>query len=129
MVKFKVGFEIGAETLFGMLAKMLPIDNLHVEEMIERQPMNGAQIANGVKHGPTARKKRRISKGVDLTRGVNGIVMGILNDGQPHRAVEMYGPLKEAGFSENSVSSRLQALRERGLVENIGMGTWRRTAS
>lgn len=34
-VKFKLGFTVSAETLFTLLSKMLPIDDLSVEEVVE----------------------------------------------------------------------------------------------
>ena len=33
-VKFKLGFTVSAETLFGLLSKMLPIEDLSVEEVL-----------------------------------------------------------------------------------------------
>ena len=126
MVRFKIGFEIGAETLFGMLSKMLPIDNLSVEEIV---PIKTERVITGVKahpqiRSPTARKKRH-SNGLDLKKGINGVMLAVLNDGQPHRATELRPLVKAAGFSSNSVGSRLQALREKGVVKQIGDGTWR----
>ena len=143
MVRYKIGFEIDAETLFGMLAKMLPIDNLSVEEIAppapvlrERIPTPHLDKALGlttVMHQsetpPIRRRRRRIGKETNLKQGINRILMEVLADGQPHHAATMRGPLKTAGFSENSVGSRLQALRQKGVVKQIGDGTWQLASS
>lgn len=137
MVKFKIGFEIGAETLFGMLSKMLPIDNLHVEEIVETPPRFnlkaqveklGADSLLPPKFAP--RKKPRAKRngiGPNLKAGINRIIVEVLSDNLPHRAVELKTHFKSAGFSENSVGSRLQALRENGVVKQMGDGTWQLT--
>ena len=64
---------------------------------------------------------------MDLTTGINRIIMDALSDGKFHRAVEMKLALKAGGYSENSVGSRLQNLERHGVVEQIGDGTWRLT--
>ena len=38
-VKFKLGFTVSAETLFTLMSKLLPIEDLSVEEVIERPPV------------------------------------------------------------------------------------------
>ena len=72
MVRFKIGFEIGAETLFGMLSKMLPIDNLSVEEIV---PIKTERVITGVRSHPklatvhNARPKpKRSSREPNLTK-------------------------------------------------------------
>ena len=37
-VKFKIAFTINAETLFTLASKLLPIEDLSIEEVVERQP-------------------------------------------------------------------------------------------
>ena len=129
MIRYRIGFEIGAETLFGMLAKMLPIDNLSVEEIVPHHDLKAQIKTLGQdsllphKRTPTARKKRH-SNGLDLKKGINGVMLAVLNDGQPHRATELRPLVKAAGFSSNSVGSRLQALRAKGVVKQVGDGTW-----
>jgi hypothetical protein len=113
MVRFKIGFTIGAETLFGLMSKMLPIEDLSVEELVERQPIARMVI-----------KGRRGTK-PDLNHGINAILLAEMANG-PMRAAELEKSLVAAGFSANSVGSRLSKLREQGVVEQIGDGTWRR---
>ena len=97
MVKFKIGFEIGAETLFGMLSKMLPIDNLHVEEIVEPPPRFnlkaqveklGADSLLPPKFAPRKKPRaKRSGRAVDLKAGINRIIVEVLSDGLPHHAV------------------------------------------
>jgi hypothetical protein len=131
MVRFKIGFTINAETLFSLMSQMLPIDNLSVEEVIERDAaLERRVIAPAPAPAPTLRKKKkRPVRGPLLDRGINRIILDILEDGAPHRAVEMQQPIQKAGFSANSVGSRLQCLREHGVVEQLGDGGWQLTKS
>lgn len=131
-VKFKIAFTINAETLFTLASKLLPIDDLSIEELIERPvPTQAERLTNvlGIapRHKPKHKYKRKPSKPMDLTVGINRIVMDALSDRLPHRAVEMKPAFKMGGYSENSVGSRLQNLERHGVVEQIGDGTWRLT--
>lgn len=117
-VKFRVGFDIDGETLFSMIAKMLPIDNLSVEELALTAPAEKRAML------PKQAKLKRKSRGPDLERGINKIIVEILSDGEPRRAVEMEPAIEEAGYAKNSVTSRLEALKMQKVVERHA-GGWR----
>lgn len=136
-VKFRLGFDITGETLFAMLAKMLPIENLKVEELgpwpitgsklLGATPQADRAIALHQKRFPkpaTPHVNRRASPGPSLTRGINMIIVTELEKG-PKREVELRPKVKAAGFSSNSTSSRLESLRNHGIVERSGVGVWR----
>jgi hypothetical protein len=120
IVKYKIAFTMDAETLFGLMSKMLPIENLSVEELVEHQPK--LPIAHAVKHITTKRKKR---SSLRLDRGINGIILTAMSD-KPVRAIEIRPKIVAAGFSGNSLTSRMQFLQEHGVIEPLGDGTWRR---
>jgi hypothetical protein len=131
-VKFKIGFTIGAETLFGMLSKFLPIENLAVEELVEKPKPTLAERAIAIAHrttekvGKPQRKKfKRASPGPNLSKGINGIIMVALADG-PKRPVDIQPKVVAAGFSANSVTSRLEELRKYGVLEHSSDGLWRK---
>ena len=108
-MKFKVGFTIGSETLFAMIAKMLPIEDVSVEEIVEsKTPQADRAIALHQKKFPPRKKQlnRRASPGPSLTRGINMVIVNELEKG-PKREVEIRPKIKAAGFSANSTSSRL----------------------
>jgi hypothetical protein len=119
MVKFKIGFIIDAETMFSMLSKFLPVDQLTVEEMAPAQhtPRIVAQVA------PNKSKQIR-TRPPNLKGGINRIILEALADGQSHTAASLEPLLIKAGFSRNSASSRLQSLKANGLVRRTGTGTW-----
>lgn len=126
MVKFKVAFTITAETMFSMLSKFLPVEDLTVEEMVPKPVSAQPKLARQfVRDTPKLKRKRSPSRTFDLNSGINRIIMELLADGQTHKAIEIKPLLKKAGFSANSVGSRLQALREKGIVEQMGKGAWR----
>ena len=132
-MKFKVAFTMDGETLFKLLGKVLPIEDLNVEEFIERpqsQPtvLKAHRVITGLKSQVQIAKpkgKRRVSKPLDLNAGINAVIMEAMAGGLPVRAVDLRPKIKARGFSENSVGSRLQNLREHGVVEQAGDGTWR----
>jgi hypothetical protein len=134
-VKFKIGFTIGAETLFGLMSKMLPIENLSVEELVEPSdrlflkpvPTGAMKILNAAKHKPKRQIHKRPSPGPNLKKGINGILMTQLVDG-PKRAVEMTPLVVASGYSGNSVISRLEELRKYGVLEHSSDGLWRKKA-
>lgn len=127
-VKFKIGFTMDAETLFSMISKFLPVQDLHVEEVIEGPPPQYVpplpqQFVGKVKV-TLPKLKRKPSKLMDLQAGINGIITAIMADGKPHHATEFKSLLQRRGFSPNSIGSRLQALEAHGIVHRIGDGTW-----
>jgi hypothetical protein len=129
-MKFKIGFTIEAETMFRMLAQFLPVDDLHVEEVPTATKSDipksaiGRLIA-GVK--PVKQKRKRPPTPIKLHEGINGIIIDAMSDGQAHRAVEFKPLLKQRGYSEHSVTSRLEALKNYGVVEQMSDSTWRLT--
>lgn len=127
VLKFKVGFTITGEALFAIIAKMLPIENLSMEEIIpSKTPLADRAIEHHQKKFLPRKKQlnQRASPGPSLTRGINMIIVNELESG-PKRASELQPKAKAAGFSNNSVNSRLEALRNHGIVERIGDGRWR----
>lgn len=134
MVKFRLGFTISAETLFALMSKVLPIDDLSVEEL-PPAPIPKHNIAQQVKRlgadslmpPKQQHRKKRPNRGLNLKQGINGIILAHMADGQPHREVDLRPLLKAGGYSENSVASRLQSLKEHGVVRQLGRGEWRLT--
>ena len=119
-VNFKVGFTISGETLFALFAKMLPIDDLSVEEIpAHKPPAKPTALPNGRK--PQARKKQNPMR---LKDGINGIVLTAMSD-KPMKAQELQPLIKAAGYSVNSINSRLEALRIKGIIARVGDGRWR----
>ena len=127
-VKFKIGFTIAGETLFALMSKMLPIENLSVEELApaSKTPLADRAIELQQKKFLPRKKQlnKRASPGPSLTRGINMVIVNELESG-PKRASELQPKAKAAGFSNNSINSRLEALRNYGIVERIGDGRWR----
>jgi hypothetical protein len=125
-VKFKIGFTIGAETLFGLMSKMLPIEDLSVEELA---PKSRVETTPKFVEAPWTKRKVRLkpkrrSDGPNLKEGINGIIMLALTE-RPQRATDLAPLLRQAGFSPNSVSSRLQALERFKIVTRNDEGIWR----
>jgi hypothetical protein len=123
-VKFRINFTIPSETLIGLIGKFLPIEDLSVEELVEKPKLAERAVAiHKLTHRP--KRHKRASPGPDLTRGINGIIMSELSTG-PKRAFDVQPKVTAAGFSPNSVNSRLEELRKFGVVEREGDGKWKR---
>lgn len=117
-VKFKLGFTVSAETLFGLLSKMLPIEDLSVEEVLSR-------VETTPRLAPTQRPAiaKRRGKELKLKEGINGVIIRALENG-PLRSGELRPFLTKAGFSAGSTSSRLEHLEKHQIVVNND-GVWR----
>jgi hypothetical protein len=131
-MKLKIGFTVSAETLFGLMAKLLPIDDLHIEELGETArpslaPAKAAPKQIGKPHKPPPKQQRRQSAGPDLKSGVNRIIVEALSGG-PRRASEIKPLLKAAGYAESGIGSRLEKLRAVGIVHQPEFGLWQLTA-
>ena len=140
-VKFKIGFEIDAETLFGIVAKFIPLDNLTVEEVIER-PQHAPRLASPERIAKShhfmdghkmvgvraAQKNKRAQAPagfpVNLEDGVNGVIMGVLADGQPHRFKEFGKASAAKGYARTGMGSRLKQLLEYGVIVRTGVGEY-----
>jgi hypothetical protein len=120
-VKFKVAFTMNAETLFSIIAKFLPIEDLHVEEIPEHKVEKIARLS-----GPENRLKRRNRyTGPALEGGLNGVILKALEDGQSHRYAELKQVVTAAGYAGTGIGSKLSRLRELKAVHQPDLGLWR----
>jgi hypothetical protein len=120
-VQFKVAFTISGETLFAMISKMLPIEDLSVEEIAPTPAERPIAIAHKLK----VHKRKGV---VRLDMGINRIIMEAI-DKQPTSVLDLRPKVKAGGYSPHSVSSRLEQLRRKGYVSPMGDGRWKRNAT
>jgi hypothetical protein len=123
-VKFKIGFTIPSDTLIAMIAKFLPIEDLEVEEIVPKPTLAERAIAIH-KLTPKPHIHKRASPGPNLSKGIAKIIVTELSIG-PKRAIELQPKIMAAGFSINSVTSRLEELRKSGVIERDDEGRWKR---
>jgi hypothetical protein len=121
-VKFRIGLTIDGETLFGIIAKMLPVEDVSVEEVSSTLAQRAIAIADRPRLKQKQKQKRQGK--VRLKAGINGIILTAMADG-PKRALELKPLVEAAGYSQNSVNSRLEELRKKGITERVGDGKWR----
>jgi hypothetical protein len=128
VVKFKVGFTMSAETLFGIIAKFVPVEDLQVEEIEPHAKPKVEKIhrlagpENRLKP-PSARANRHT--GMSLESGVNGVIMRVLEDGQAHRYRDIKKAVGAAGYAPTGIGSKLARLRELNAIASDGVGVWR----
>jgi hypothetical protein len=128
-MKFKVGFTISAETLFGIIAKFLPVEDLHVEEVPEILPKIGKVETIARLGGPENRLKppplrRNRHNGPSLETGANAIILKMLEDGQPHRYRDLHQAVGAAGYAATGIGSKLTRLRALNVLHQPEIGLW-----
>ena len=80
-------------------------------------------------NGAKVKQKRAARTGseINLKEGVNGIIMGVLADGVPHRYADLKSATVKAGYAGSGIGSRIKRLHETGAVERVSPGLWRAT--
>jgi hypothetical protein len=137
-IKYKLGFTIDSETLFSIMSKFLPIQDLSVEEVpvIERQ-LKRADLPALLhslhkpkpprKQPPHPRAPRVSGYPVNLYGGVNNIIMASLADGKPHTLVDSHANIVAAGYSKSGLYSRVQRLVKHGYIVRVRSGYYQLT--
>jgi hypothetical protein len=132
MVKFKLSFTISAEQVFNLISKLLPIEDMQVEELMELPALQATPPTLIAKHfapselihSKKRKKYHRASKGPQLDMGINRIIMERFADGKPHRATELTSEVVKHGFSAKSIASRMGELKNHAVLKPVGDGTW-----
>lgn len=134
MIKYKLAFTIDSETLFGVLSKFLPIEDLTVEELAPPAPVPDPAIRFDKRFDlpkpvrtPQLRKKKGSGYTLNLYAGCNAIIMATLADDEPHTATEAYPAMSAAGYATNGLYGRLERLRRHGYIVQPRRGLWRLT--
>ena len=131
-VKFKIGFEMDAETLFGIIAKFVPLENLSVEEVVERphvvpriapEPKPKLVHVNQTKRGRKAYTRR--PREIDLKTGLNFIILDALSDGENHTPTQLKAAIAKTAYSPNSLGSRMAQLIRDGHVVQADYGSYK----
>ena len=138
MIKYRLGFTMSAETLFALMAKVLPIEDLSVEE-IAPTPVREKRITHDPAirfdkrfDAPKPKLKRKFGARApgykpNLEAGTNAIILKVLADGQIHRTREIKDGFLAAGYNPNGTGSSIERQRKWGLIEKAGIGQWRLT--
>ena len=124
-IKYKLGFTIDSEVMFMLLSKFLPIQDLSVEEAVERPTPDPAIRFD--KRFDLPKPTRERGKAVDLTRGVNAVIMSVLIDGKKHSPLEFRDAMAKTAYSPSGLGSRLERLRHFGFIHNPRKGEWAAT--
>lgn len=128
-VKYRLNFVMSADTLFGLLARVLPIEELSVEE-IAPTPVRTLRVERlpKPKPKPQPQRARRVSGyAANLEAGTNAAILKVLADGQTHRTREIKDAFLAAGYNPNGTGSSISRQQKWGLIETAGPGQWRLT--
>lgn len=124
-VKFKVGFTIQAETLFSIIAKMLPIENLHVEEIIEHQEIKTqSRIAKLVAKMPQVKDSTR--RFVHPTgKRVQDFIVEFMEKQSTANWKELSDLIESQGYHKSSINNGLNRLIEAKIIKRTGVGMYK----
>jgi hypothetical protein len=125
MMKFKIAFTIESRDLFDIMSKFLPIDDLHIEEIIEKLPTEKISYD---KTPYLKKRKRPPPVAINLSAGMNKVMISYFSDGKKHKPTELKEPFVTNGFSKNSISSQLDKLSKRGVIFQPEYGYWQLSA-
>lgn len=128
-VKFKLGFTIDAETLFGILAKFLPVSDVTVEEIVQAPPQQPIGDLVHALHSPQRVKhvKKAYGHAVNIHSGVNAVIMATMADGAIHTAADCLPAIRAGGYSSNGLSGKLTRLKAHGILAQPRPGRWQLT--
>jgi hypothetical protein len=133
MVKYEIKIRITPEEFMKMTMRYLPFEIISAGE-IEETPTPPPEPAirfdkrfdlpKPKVDRPHKRYARRPpTRPMRLDLGMNRIIVEALKE-RSHRLVELKRLIVQGGFSESSLGSRLDKLREKGIVEPAGNGLW-----
>lgn len=134
MIKYRLGFTMSAETLFALLGKVLPIEDLSVEEIAPTPVKAARQLADGGLRPQLAKPKLKRKSGrgrppdiykPNLKAGANAIILRVLADGEIHHTREIKDGYVAGGFQPNGTGSSIERMRKWGVIEHVGVGQWR----
>ena len=102
---------MSAETLFALMAKVLPIEDLAVEEIVEHAPPAPAFKPQPAQLKLSQKKpiKRRATRDLNsytfaIDKGMNAILMSVLEDGQPHETAVFKPVIAQSGGCDRCVT-------------------------
>jgi hypothetical protein len=127
-VKFKLGFTIDAKTLFGIMSQFLPVQDLVVEEIVEREPEPTIRFDKRFDlPKPKPKRATRSGYAMNLHKGANAIMMAVMSDGEQHLGSDCFPALRAAGYSTNGLYGKFERLKKHGVLFAPVKGKWQIT--
>jgi hypothetical protein len=130
MTKYKIGFTIQAETLFAMMAKMLPIDDVKIQEFIEPPLEKQSKVAQQViaaLGAPQKEKPIKLQKHFYHPSGktCQNFILEFLQKRPSATWSEMSHFLVSLGYNKSSVNNAVSRLVEKKFIERVTTGVYR----
>jgi hypothetical protein len=129
-IKYKIGLTITAETLFGMMAKFLPIEDLYVEEILPQptrvepiEKISDASPKIKIKPGQNKDKQFKHPSGKTLTY----FILEYFKQRPKHIAswFELSKYTVEIGYNKASINNSITRLINSNQIEKISRGEYR----
>jgi len=137
MANYEIKIRISSEEVFQMLARYAPWELVDVEELppnpLPKAPPAVKALAshlkrlNAVKFDSVAKsRKMQPTRGFDLTKGMNAVVIGVLADGKTHTTAELIEALAKNNYARASINSLVMRLEKFGFIQRVKTGHWKR---
>jgi hypothetical protein len=129
MVKLEMKIKILPRELLRLVEKFLPFEIISIEELVDLPlpPVALAERLNKVKFNSVAKvRKMRPTGRLDLTKGMNAVIVGALADGEVHSTAELIEALVKNNYAEASINSLVMRLEKFGFIQRVRTGRWRR---
>jgi len=129
MAKIEMKIRITSEEFMKMIARYLPFEIVSAGELIETPPPPAifAERLKKVKFDSVAKsRKMQPTRGFDLTKGMNAVVIGVLADGKTHTTAELIEALAKNNYARASINSLVMRLEKFGFIQRVKTGHWKR---
>jgi len=125
MAKIEMKIRITSEEFMKMIARYLPFEIVSAGELIETPPPAiFAERLKKVKFDSVA--KVRKMRPMDLTKGMNAVVIEVLADGKTHTTAELIEALVKNNYAKDSINSLVVRLEKFGFIQRVKTGYWKR---
>jgi hypothetical protein len=135
MVRYKVELTVSSQTLFGIIAKLLPPeDHLHIEEINEapqvKQPSTIARLITenkAISHIKEPKKKQKIHSPFKHPsgKGSKEFLIEYMTRNSTANWNAMGAHIEALGYSKSSVNNAISRLVESKMIEKVSVGVYR----
>jgi hypothetical protein len=128
-MKFKLGFTVQAETLLMMMSKFLPIEDLHVEEILDTPIKQQSVVAKLIEKAKIDKPKdpRRVMFKHESGKSLKDFILEYISQTPKHLATwnEMSKYSVTLGYNKSSINNAVARLEKEGKIHRTAPGKYR----
>ena len=128
-MKFKLGFTVQAETLLMMMSKFLPIEDLHVEEILDAPIKQQSIVAKLIEKAKIDKPKapRKVMFKHESGKSLKDFIHDYISQNPKHIASwhEMSKYSVTLGYNKSSINNAVARLEKEGKIQRTAPGKYR----